>query len=205
MKISRATKLTIIAIIILVIDQVVKVLVKTNMCIGESISVLGNWFQLLFVENKGMAFGMVFGGNAGKLFLTLFRIALVIFLFYYIKKLLKSKHTPIGVEVGLMLILVGALGNIIDSMFYGLLFSESTVFTAATFWPNGGGYAPLMMGKVVDMLYFPVIQGILPDWFPYRGGEQFIFFRPIFNIADSCITIGAFYLIIFKWKYFAKK
>ena len=175
---------------------------KTNMLAGESIPVFGNWFQILFIENKGMAFGMQFGGDIGKVLLTTFRIALSGFVIYYIKKLLKS-GAPMGVLVGLTLILTGAIGNLIDSLFYGVLFGESTMMSVAEFLPEGGGYAPVFMGKVVDMLYFPLIDIVLPEWVPFKGGEQFIFFRPIFNIADSCITIGALYLLIFKWNYFS--
>lgn len=204
MALSKSQKLTIIVVILLVLDQVSKILVKTNMFIGESIPIFGNWFQLLFVENKGMAFGMQFGGNVGKLILTLLRIGLVVFVFLYIKKLIKN-DAPMGVLVGLTLIMIGALGNIIDCLFYGVLFGESSYMQVAEFLPEGGGYAPLFFGKVVDMLYFPIIDTTLPDWFPFRAGEQFIFFRPIFNVADSCITCGAFYLILFKWKFFMKE
>lgn len=202
MALSKGQKLTIIAVVLLVIDQVTKILVKTNMHLGESIPVLGNWFQILFVENKGMAFGMEFGGNVGKFLLTFFRIVLVTFLVFYMKKLLK-KDTPFGVLVGIMLIMVGALGNIIDCLFYGVLFGPSTYMQTAEFMPDGGGYAPFFFGKVVDMLYFPIINTTWPSWVPGVGGKELVFFRPIFNIADSCITCGAFYLIIFKWKFFS--
>ena len=204
MALSKTKKLILIATLLIIIDQVTKVLVKTNMHLGESFSVFGSWFQILFVENPGMAFGMSFGGAFGKIMLTLIRIILVVFLFYYIKKLLK-KETPIGVLVCLTLILVGALGNIIDCMFYGIIFGESTYMTVAEAFPAGGGYAPFFMGKVVDMLYFPLIDTTLPTWMPFRGGERFIFFSPVFNIADSCITCGALYLLIFKWKFFSDK
>lgn len=204
MKFSRGKKIAFFVLLLLIIDQVSKILVKTNMTIGESIPVLGNWFQIFFIENKGMAFGMQFGGDAGKLILSFLRIGLVVVMFIYIRRLLKKdKGTPTGVLIGLSLVMVGALGNILDSIFYGVLFSESTYSQVATFLPEGGGYAPLFMGKVVDMLYFPIIDTTLPDWFPIWGGRDFVFFSPVFNIADSCITVGALYLIIFKWKYFA--
>jgi len=174
------------------------------MTLGESIHVFGSWFQLLFIENKGMAFGMFFGGDIGKLLLSLFRIILVIFLIFYIRKLIKSR-APIGVLVGVALITVGALGNILDCAFYGLLFSDSTPEYVAQFLPPGGGYASFLHGKVVDMLYFPLLETTLPQWVPYFGGKEFIFFQFIFNIADSAITTGILYLLIFQWSFFGKK
>jgi signal peptidase II len=203
MRISPGKKVTLIVILLLVIDQIVKFWIKTHMTIGESIPVFGSWFQIYFIENNGMAFGMQFGGEFGKLFLTLFRIVLIGAIIYYINKLIRTSAPP-GVLVGVSLILVGAIGNVIDSTFYGLIFSESTYNSVATLFPPGGGYSSLFHGKVVDMLYFPLIDTTLPEWVPFRGGEQFIFFRPIFNIADSCITIGVAYLLIFKRSFFAK-
>ena len=188
MKLTRGFRLGIFVTCLLVIDQVSKILVKTNMQIGESIHVFGNWFQILFIENNGMAFGMQFGGSIGKLMLTLLRVVLVVIITIYIRKLLKKPETPAGVLFGLAAILCGALGNIIDCLFYGVIFD----------------YAPLFYGRVVDMLYFPLIDTVLPAGFPIWGGQHIIFFRPIFNIADSCITCGAIYLILFKWKFFSK-
>ena len=188
MKLSRGFGLGVFVSCLLVIDQVSKILVKTNMQIGESIHVFGNWFQILFIENNGMAFGMQFGGSIGKLILTLLRVVLVAVIFIYIRKLLRKPETPTGVLFGLAAILCGALGNIIDCLFYGVIFD----------------YAPLFYGRVVDMLYFPLIDTVLPAGFPIWGGEHIIFFRPIFNIADSCITCGAIYLILFKWRFFSK-
>lgn len=206
MALKRGQKLTIIAAILLVIDQVSKILVKTNMTIGESISVLGDWFQILFIENPGMAFGMEFGGSIGKYFLTILRIVLVIVMIIYLRKLLKKGfEVPMGVCVGIMMVMVGALGNILDCMFYGILFGESTMMQVAQFLPEGGGYAPFFLGKVVDMLYFPLIDTTWPEWVPFVGGDSLIFFRPIFNFADSCITVGALYLMIFQWKFFSEK
>ena len=206
MALSRGQKLTIIATILLVIDQVSKILVKTNMRIGESISVLGDWFQILFIENPGMAFGMEFGGNIGKYILTILRIVLVVVMLIYLRKLLKKgSEVPMGVCVGVMLVMVGALGNIIDCMFYGVLFGESTMYQVAGFLPEGGGYAPFFLGKVVDMLFFPIIDTTWPEWVRMAGGDRLVFFRPIFNFADSCITVGAFYLLIFHWKFFSEK
>ena len=198
MSLSKGQRLLLLGVLLVVIDQVIKVLVKTQMTPGEHIPVLGNWFQLLFVENKGMAFGMSFGGVIGKYALTVFRIVLFGALVWWISKLLKrEKPVPTGVLVGLTLITAGALGNIIDCLFYGLVFSESTLSTVATL----GHYAPLMQGKVVDMFYFPL--WTWPDWVPLLGGR--IFFEPVFNFADSCVTVGAIYLILFQYRFFAKE
>ncbi|MDR2585137.1 MAG: lipoprotein signal peptidase [Prevotellaceae bacterium] len=193
-----------IVLLILFLDQWLKIWVKTHFAIGESISVSGSWFQLLFIENKGMAFGMFFGGDIGKLVLSLFRIVLVIFLIFYVRLLIKNR-APIGVLIGISLIIVGALGNIIDCAFYGMIFSDSTNIQVAQLFPPGGGYASFLHGKVVDMLYFPFIDTTLPNWFPIWGGQNFIFFRFIFNIADSAITTGILYLLIFQWRFFGKK
>ena len=198
MSLSKGQRLLLLGVLLVVIDQVIKVLVKTQMTLGEHIPVLGNWFQLLFVENNGMAFGMSFGGVIGKYALTVFRIVLFGALVWWISKLLKrEKPVPTGVLVGLTLITAGALGNIIDCLFYGLVFSESTLSTVATL----GHYAPLMQGKVVDMFYFPL--WTWPDWVPLLGGR--IFFEPVFNFADSCVTVGAIYLILFQYRFFAKE
>ena len=205
MALSKGKKLTIFVIALLIIDQVSKILVKTNMTLGQSINVLGDWFQIYFVENVGMAFGMAFGGNVGKLLLTVFRIALGIAMFIYIRKLLKRDDVPTGVLYGLAAIMCGAVGNIFDSLFYGMIFSESGFTEVATMFPEGGGYAGPFFGKVVDMLYFPIIDTTLPDWFPIWGGKPFRFFSAIFNFADSCITVGAFYLVIFQWRFFSGK
>ncbi len=205
MALSKGKKLTIFVIALLIIDQVSKILVKTNMTLGQSINVLGDWFQIYFVENVGMAFGMAFGGNVGKLLLTVFRIALGIAMFIYIRKLLKRDDVPTGVLYGLAAIMCGAVGNIFDSLFYGMIFSESGFTQVATMFPEGGGYAGPFFGKVVDMLYFPIIDTTLPDWFPIWGGKPFRFFSAIFNFADSCITVGAFYLVIFQWRFFSGK
>ena len=198
MKSRKGLNLILLGVALVVIDQVIKVLVKTNMTLVESIPVLGNWFQLLFVENKGMAFGMAFGGVVGKYILTLFRIVLFGLLCWWISRLLKQeKRVPTGVLVGLTLITAGAFGNIVDCLCYGLIFSESTYSTVATL----GHYAPFMQGRVVDMFFFPL--WTWPDWMPGLGGH--VFFEPVFNFADSCVTVGAFYLILFHWKFFAKE
>ena len=195
---SKGRFLLVLGILLVVIDQVVKVLVKTHMTLGESIPVLGNWFQLLFVENKGMAFGMAFGGVVGKYLLSIVRIVLFVALCWWMSSLLKrEKPVPMGVLVGLTLITAGAMGNIVDCLFYGVLFSESTYTAVATL----GHYAPFMQGRVVDMFYFPL--WTWPDWVPGLGGH--IFFEPVFNFADSCVTCGAIYLALFHWKFFAKE
>ena len=200
MKLSKGHKLLILGIALVVIDQVIKVLVKTNMTLGQSFNVLGDWFRIVFVENKGMAFGMAFGGTVGKILLSVFRVVLSAFLIWWVGRLSRREDVPSGVLVGLTLITAGAIGNIVDSLFYGLVFSEST-WTDVAFW--GGNYAPFLCGKVVDMFYFPLIDTYLPDWMPLVGGKHFTFFDPVFNFADSCVTVGAFYLIIFHWKFFS--
>ncbi len=197
MKISKGKRLLILGIVLVIIDQVIKVLVKTNMSIGEHFNVLGNWFQILFIENEGMAFGMKFGGAVGKLLLSLFRIALCGVLCWWITKLVRGKKpVPTGVLVGLTLITAGAFGNIIDCLFYGMVFSASEPGGVAAF---GGSYAPFLFGRVVDMFYFPLWRW--PDWVPLIGGD--IFFEPVFNFADSCVTVGAIYLILFQYKFFS--
>lgn len=173
------------------------------MFIGQEYQVLGQWFLIHFTENEGMAFGFSFGGNLGKLTLSVFRILAVVAIAYYLFKLTRTK-TRNGVIFGMSLILAGALGNIIDSAVYGLIFSESTFYQVATFLPDSGGYAGFLHGKVVDMLYFPIIQTTLPSWFPLWGGEEFQFFRPVFNLADAAITTGVLYLLIFERGFFKK-
>ena len=198
MKVSKGQRLIILGVVLVLIDQIVKILVKTNMTMGQSIHVFGNWFQILFIENEGMAFGMSFGGVFGKYMLTLFRIVLFGALSWCISKLLKrEKPVPMGVLVGLTLIAAGALGNIMDCLFYGLVFTESTRDVVATL----GHYAPFMQGRVVDMFYFPLWRW--PEWMPWLGGR--IFFEPIFNFADSCVSVGAVYLILFQWKFFSSE
>lgn len=171
------------------------------MYLGEEILVFGNWFRIHFTENNGMAFGMEFGGIAGKVFLSLFRVAAVTAIGVYISRLIK-KNAPTGVVLGLSAILAGAVGNIIDSLFYGVIFNESGWMQVAELFPAEGGYAPMLFGKVVDMLYFPIIDGYLPSWFPIWGNEHIVFFRPVFNIADSAITCAVAYLIIFQRNFF---
>jgi len=203
--ISKGKIITIIIFAVLLLDQAFKIWIKTHFTLHQSVNVLGDWFQLCFVENEGMAFGMVLGGDFGKLFLSLFRIVLSAGIIWYIRKLLKNPETPMGVLVGLSMVLVGALGNILDSAFYGLIFSESGVTSVATLFPPEGSYGTFLHGKVVDMLYFPLVDTVLPDNFPIWGGRRFVFFQFIFNVADSAITCGAAYLLIFQYKFFSKK
>ena len=185
-----------IIFLVLLFDQITKFWVKLNMTIGESFQVLGDWFQIYFIENNGMAFGWEFGAQYGKIALGVFRIIAVALLFYLIYYLTKKK-VKFGPLFGISLITAGALGNIIDGMFYGMIFGESTFTQVATLFPDGGGYAGFMQGKVVDMLYFPLFT--FPEWMPFLGGQ--IFFSPIFNIADTAITTGFLYLLIFQWKF----
>lgn len=188
--------------IVLFLDQLLKIWVKTHMYLGEEFNVFGNWFIMHFTENNGMAFGMEFAGSYGKLFLTLFRIIASGAIFWYLLNIIK-KGASLALVIVISLIFAGAVGNIIDSIFYGLLFNESA-FQIAQLFPEGGGYGTLFHGKVVDMLYFPIIETHFPQWFPFWGGQEFIFFRPVFNIADSSITIGVLLLLIFQNKFYKK-
>lgn len=188
-------------ILLLIVDQIVKVCIKTTMTINEAIPVFGEWFYIRFIENEGAAYGMKLGGEYGKLILSVFRIVLISFLTGFILKLIK-REAPVGVLIGFSLILAGAAGNILDSMFYGLIFSESTMHQVAEFVPMGTGYETFLHGWVVDMLYFPIIDTTLPEWVPIWGGEPYVFFSPIFNIADSYISVGFAYLLLFHRTYF---
>ena len=181
----------------LVLDQALKIWVKTHMYLGQEYQVF-DWFYIHFTENNGMAFGMEFGGNWGKLGLSLFRIVFVVFMASFLLKLIRKNADKILI-VSLSLVLAGAIGNIIDGTLYGILFSES-YRQLATFLPEAGGYAPLFFGKVVDMFYFPIFKGYLPEWIPFWGGDYFVFFRPVFNIADSAISIGVAIMVIFQKK-----
>lgn len=185
------TKKIVAALIIIgmiVIDQVVKIAVKTHMALGESFEIFP-WFKILFVENPGMAFGMSIGS---KWILTTFRIIVSAAVMYYLVKLIKM-NSRMSYIVTISLLFTGAVGNIIDCMFYGQIFSESTYFSVASLFPAGGGYAPVMLGRVVDMLYFPLF--VFPDWVPMLGGQ--IFFSPVFNVADICVSVSMFALILF--------
>ena len=184
-------------------DQALKIYVKTNFHAGESHAIIGNWFRLYFIENEGMAYGWKFGGEWGKMILTLFRLAAVIFGIFYIKKIIEKKYHP-GFIVCAALIFSGALGNLIDSMFYGLIFEDSSIYTynVANIFPKHG-YAGFLHGKVVDMLYFPIIRNAhFPAWVPVWGGEDFEFFRPIFNLADASISTGIITILVLQKRFF---
>ncbi len=181
----------------LVLDQALKIWVKTQMYLGQEHHIF-DWFYIHFTENNGMAFGMEFGGDWGKLGLSLFRIIFVVFMASFLLKLIRKNADKVLI-VSLSLVLAGAVGNIIDGTLYGILFSES-YRQLATFLPEAGGYAPLFFGKVVDMFYFPIFKGYLPEWIPFWGGDYFVFFRPVFNIADSAISIGVAIMVIFQKK-----
>lgn len=185
-------------LLILTLDQVLKIWVKTTMYQGQEHLILGQqWARIHFVENEGMAFGISLGNSFGKLMLSLFRIVAVFFLFFILWRLVRTREIP-GIIIAFSMILAGALGNIIDSVFYGVIFSNSPYHGGvATLFPPDGGYAPVLMGKVVDMFYFPMIQGHFPDWVPLWGGEEFEFFRPVFNLADSSIFCGICLFLIF--------
>lgn len=201
MKLS-AKHIILLSSLLIAVDQISKIIVKTTMTLDQSFSVFGSWFYIRFIENPGAAYGFELGGDYGKLILSLFRIVAVVAIGFYLRHLLK-KRASTGVIVAFTMIMVGALGNIIDSVFYGMIFSESTFFDVAQFVPWGEGYGTFLHGNVVDMLYFPIIDiPQMPDWVPIWGGERFIFFSPIFNIADSYISVALIYLIIFQRKFF---
>lgn len=203
-------KAYIFSILILIVDQVSKIWVKTSMNLGEEFKVLGDWFIIHFTENPGMAFGMEFGGDIGKIALSSFRILAVIALTYYIYKLVKDQ-APKGVVYSFSLILAGALGNILDSAFYGLMFDTGTTFNeGANQWMgyygvstmDFSGYSGFLTGCVVDMLYFPLFEGYFPEWLPIVGGDYFQFFRPVFNVADVAISVGVGMIILFQRRFF---
>ncbi len=204
---SRGKSILAISIILfwIITDQVLKFWVKTNMTLGEDIPIF-DWFHIYFVENKGMAFGMEFGGEWGKIALTLFRTFAVVVIGVILRNLVKTPKASVGLVISMSLIFAGAIGNIIDSAFYGQLFSASTRMQLAEFLPGGGGYAPWLQGKVVDMLFFPLFEwkGTLPNWVPFIGGEyqEMLFFRPIFNLADTAISLGVFFILIFQRSFF---
>jgi len=200
---SARNKSLLLIFSILLVDQVVKILVKTNMIMGEEIHVFGNWFRIHFLENNGMAFGMEWGGKTGKAALSIFRMIAIAGISWYLSVLLKKK-AHIGLILSVSAIIAGAAGNLIDSAFYGMIFSESW-HTPAIMFPEGGGYSSFLQGRVVDMLYFPVIDSHWPEWSPIRPGQSFVFFRPVFNLADSSITLGVTAILIFQKRFLEEK
>ena len=207
MKLSIGWKSAILVFIIIVLDQILKIWIKTNMHLGENFTVFEDWFLIYFVENTGMAFGWKFGGTTGKLFLSLFRLLCIGLFIWVLRNLIKEKAAQSFI-LCISLILAGAIGNMIDSAFYGLIFDTGMTYNAeagryveyfgvSTF--SSDGYAPFLHGCVVDMFHFPIIKGFYPDWFPIMGGKRFVFFGPIFNIADAAVTTGIFAILIFHW------
>lgn len=202
----KGRQVAIIILLILLIDQAIKIYIKTHYYAGQEHLVLGQkWFRLHFVENPGMAWGWNFGGGFGKIALSLFRLIAVVIGTFYLRNMIQKKQHK-GLIICAALVYAGALGNLIDSMFYGLIFEHSEPFNnVAKMFPAGGGYAGFLHGKVVDMFYFPIISGVhFPSWVPFWGGEEFEFFRPVFNVADASISVGIFIIIIFQNRFFKK-
>jgi signal peptidase II len=197
---STGRKSVLLIILILLCDQILKIWVKTHMEIGQEIHIFGNWGILHFIENNGMAFGMEMGGRPGKLILSIFRVAAIFGIGWFLSSLI-SKKANLALILAVSAIMAGAIGNIIDSAFYGMIFSESFTQHAILF-PHGGGYSSFLHGRVVDMFYFPIINTHWPHWSPFRPGEPLIFFRPVFNIADSSITCGVIAIVLFQKRMF---
>jgi signal peptidase II len=197
---STGKKSVLIILLILLCDQILKIWVKTHMEIGQEIHIFGKWGMLHFIENNGMAFGMEMGGKPGKLILSVFRVVAIFGIGWFLSSLI-SKKANLGLILAVSAIMAGAIGNIIDSAFYGMIFSESFTHHAILF-PQGGGYSSFLHGRVVDMFYFPIINTHWPQWSPFRPGESLVFFRPVFNIADSSITCGVIAIVLFQKRMF---
>ena len=192
-KVKTGWLVTAMVVILLIIDQIIKLYIKTHFCLGESVRVT-DWFYIEFVENNGMAWGMSF---IGKFWLSLLRIVAICVLFWYLRRIIqRGTHRKLYIYL-VALVLTGAIGNMLDSIFYGLIFTASSTEYVSYMVPFGTGYTGVLMGKVVDMFYFPLIETVFPDWVPIWGGQEFVFFRPIFNLADSAICVGVFLLLIF--------
>ncbi len=199
----KLRNVVLIILLIIIADQALKIWIKTGFPFGHVMNVFGlHWFKLYFIENEGMAWGWKFGGEWGKMILTLFRLAAVIFGTWYLRRIVKQKYNR-GFIICAALIYAGALGNLIDSMFYGMIFEESSYSSVAKIFPPHG-YAGFLHGRVVDMLYFPIIKSHFPDWFPFVGGNDFEFFSPIFNISDASISLAVITLLIFQKRFFKK-
>ena len=197
---SLGKKSVLLILLILIVDQLLKIWVKTHMEMGQEIHLFGNWGMLHFIENNGMAFGMEMGGRPGKFILSIFRILAIFGIGWFLFSLINRKAN-LGLILAVSAIMAGAIGNIIDSAFYGIIFSESFSQPAILF-PPGGGYSYFLHGRVVDMFYFPIINTHWPGWSPIKAGESFVFFRPVFNIADSAITCGVISIILFQKRMF---
>lgn len=199
---SAGKKSILLIFLILFIDQALKIWVKTHMTIGQEFHLFGNWGLIHFIENNGMAFGMELGGKPGKLILSIVRLGAIFGIGWYLTGLIKSKAN-IGLILALSTIMAGAIGNLIDSAFYGVIFNES-YYAPSVLFPAEGGYSSFLHGRVVDMFYFPIIDTSWPTWSPIRPGESFVFFRPVFNIADSAITVGVLTIIFFQKHFFTE-
>lgn len=197
---SSGKKAIFLILLILLADQILKIWIKTHFLIGEELHLFGKWGMIHFIENNGMAFGMEMGGRPGKLILSIFRIIAIFGIGWFLNSIIEKKAN-IGLILAVSAIMAGAIGNIIDSAFYGMIFSESYTQPAIMF-PPGGGYSSFLHGRVVDMFYFPIIETQWPDWFPNKAGESLVFFRPVFNLADSAITCGVISILIFQKRMF---
>jgi len=200
---SLIKKSALFIVVLLILDQVFKIWIKTHMLLGEEFPVFYDLVIIHFIENNGMAFGMELEGKMGKILLSLFRIVAICGIGWYLNDICKKK-APRGLIISIGLIFAGAMGNIIDSAFYGMIFNDS-YYQVASFLPEAGGYSSFLHGKVVDMLYFPLVDGNFPSWVPFWGGDHFVFFRPVFNVADSYITIGVTLILLFHKKYFVQE